>query len=188
MRIEEFESLLEGRSESQRIEFKTAHPWDVNLFAKDILALSNVRGGGYIIVGVDDKSFNRKGVSPNDLKTYDIDIMRDQMAPFADPHVSFECKTIEDSKGLNYIVIEIFSFRDIPVICRRDDKNAEIYGGRVYYRNSNRRPESAAISNSYDMRDLIETATIKMMQKKKEQELDITNGKKDVLDKELGGL
>ena len=62
-----------------------------------------------------------------------------------------------------YLVIKVNQFTDSPIICRKDgvDTNA----GAIYYRNKNRRIESARISNSYDMRDLILLATSGMMSK-----------------------
>jgi predicted HTH transcriptional regulator len=61
MNTQELEQILEGGTETQRIEFKGACDWSVRLLAKDILALSNVRDGGYIVVGVEDETFNRQG-------------------------------------------------------------------------------------------------------------------------------
>jgi hypothetical protein len=71
----------------------------------------------------------------------------------------------------------------------------------IYYRNSNRRIESAPISNSNDLRDLIELAASKKMKSfqklgltiaqsedPKRLRIDIISNDKRKLDEELGGL
>lgn len=163
---EELEAILQGQEETQGIEFKRPTPWDVNWLAKDILAMSNVQDGGYIIIGVDDP-FNRIGVTADILETYKIDEMRDQMTKFADPHVDFSISTQQDAAGLHYQIIRVHPFEEIPVICRKN--GADIKAGVLYYRNKNRRVESAAVSSSYDMRNIIEIATIKMMRRREQQ-------------------
>lgn len=186
MTTEELEEKLEAGTETQTTEFKCACDWNVNSLAKDILALSNVRDGGYIIIGVEDGSFVRQGVTTSQKESYKIDIMRDQMTAYADPHVDFSVSFPKDSGGKEYIAIKVFPFRDIPVICRKNNGDVKI--GVLYYRNRNRRTESAAVSNSYDMRDIIQLATVKMMQGMTELGLTVDNSTKQKLDKELGGL
>lgn len=89
MNIEEFEAILEGATESRRIDFKNSCSWDVTKFAKDILAMSNLQDGGYLIIGVEDKSWTRLGIKDEHKKTYSLDIMKDQMASYADPPCEF---------------------------------------------------------------------------------------------------
>ena len=52
MNIKEFERLIEGGTETQKFDFKKSCPWNKDRFAKDILAFSNVRGGGHIVIGI----------------------------------------------------------------------------------------------------------------------------------------
>ena len=186
MNTQELEETLEGGTETQRIEFKGACDWSVRSLAKDILALSNVRDGGYIIVGIEDENFNRQGITVEQKQTYNIDTMRDQMASYADPHVNFVVSFPNDRFGKKYAAIRVLEFEEIPVICRRDSQDTK--AGIVYYRNRNRRPESAPVSNSYDMRDIIELATVKRMRKTRELGLTVSPSVKEILDEELQGL
>jgi predicted HTH transcriptional regulator len=185
----ELEQLLDAGHETQSFEVKARMAWNHAKLAKDILALANVRDGGSIVIGIEDQTFARQGVDATTKKTYRIDVMRDQLAKYADPHVAFEVNFLHDSTGLEYAVIEVAPFRDIPVICRAD--SADTRAGTMYYRNSNRRIESGAISNSYDMRDIILTAVARTQLHLQGVGLQITTRTdkvKDYLDRELGGL
>ncbi len=186
MTTQELEEKLEGATEAQTIEFKDSCNWNIKMFAKDILALSNVQDGGYIIIGVEDGNFSRKGITFAQKETYKIDIMKDQMTAFADPHVNFSIDFPKDREGKEYAVIHVFQFEEVPVICRKDSFDTK--AGVLYYRNKNRRVESAPVSNSYDMRDIIQLATIRMMQRKIELGFTVSASIKKKLDDELNGL
>jgi predicted HTH transcriptional regulator len=61
MTTDEFEKLIEGATETQRIYFKKPVKWDVYLFIKDFLAMSNVQDGGWIIIGIEEDKKNNIG-------------------------------------------------------------------------------------------------------------------------------
>jgi len=159
------ESLLAGATETPRIEYKASAPWSTDLYAKDILALTNTDDGGYIIVGVEDKTLARTGVSAEHAQTYVSDLMRDAMSRFADPYVQFSTHKIVGADGLTYVAIRVEAFDDVPVICRIDNVPAGVDKGRLYIRTKTRRPESALISTHSEMRELIERASVRMMQR-----------------------
>lgn len=186
MTTQELEEKLEGATETQTIEFKNACDWNVCMFAKDILALSNVQDGGYLIIGVEDGSFIRKGITDTQKETYKIDVMKDQMTSYADPHVNFIVQFPKDGDQKEYAVIHVFQFEEVPVICRKN--SADTKSGTIYYRNKNRRAESGPVSNSYDMRDIIQLATIRMMQRKVTLGFTVNASVKEKLDDELNGL
>jgi predicted HTH transcriptional regulator len=187
MSIDELEQLLEATTETQTLEFKRACDWDVRSFAKDILAMSNVRDGGHIVVGIADVSLSRQGITTTQKETYKQDEMRDHMSVYADPHVNFIVMFPKDRDGKEYVVIKVFQFDTQPVISRKDGPD-NICAGRLYYRNRNRRPESAPVSNSTDMREIIDLAAVIMMKRYQELGFYMPSSDKQKLDEELQGL
>jgi hypothetical protein len=130
--------------------------------------MSNVQDGGIIVIGIVElqNKYKKIGLTDKNIATYNRDTMLDQMTKYADPHVSFSVETITDDKKYKFIVITVDPFREIPVICRSDGSNLQ--AGMIYYRGRNGRPKSAIVSNSYDMRDIIERAAIKLNQRFRE--------------------
>lgn len=189
MKIEEFERLIEGGTETQKLDFKESCPWNKDSFAKDILAFSNVRGGGHLVIGIREieGEIERQGISDEHLGTYNREIMLDQLSSYADPRIDIELEPVEDEKNeKKYLVIIIKEFQDIPVICKKDSRDTN--KGVIYYRNTVRRPESAPISNSSDMRDIIRLAAVKLTKIYKELGLTPESKDEELFDKELEEL
>lgn len=188
MDISEFESIVEGSEESQNLDFKASCNWDIKTLAKDILAFSNVQDGGLIVIGFEDKTFIRTGVDDKIAETYKLETMQDQMANYADPFVNFSVyNNIVDSKGQRFVVIKITEFSEIPTVCRKD--SGDVQKGVIYYRGRTRRPESAPVSNSYDMRDILDRAAVKLMVKRQSQGFKVEASDQSAFYKEeLGGL
>jgi predicted HTH transcriptional regulator len=186
MDTKELEEILEGQTETQSIDFKSACNWNVGTFVKDILAMTNVQDGGHIIVGVEDGTFERRGMTQEQVSTYNHDSMKDQLAEYADPHVEIRVFTPKDVRQRQYVVIRVAPFEEVPVICKKD--GADVARGSIYYRGKSRRPESARVCSSYDMRDIIKLATVRMMQRKRALGFTVVSSEKEKLDAELGGL
>ena len=150
--------LIENQGESQSLEFKQDTPWTLKSMAKDILAMANVRNGGTIIIGVreDKDSFEPTGVSETNLATYQRETMQDQISNQADPSVTFDVFLPEDLEGKKYVVIRVHPFLEVPVISKVDF--GDLKKGTIYYRSRNGRPSSAPVSNSTDLRDILDIA------------------------------
>lgn len=151
------ETLLQLGHETQTFEVKGSMAFSVESLAKDLLAMANHRDGGSIVIGVEDGTFNRVGVTAEQKATFNADKMRDKMRKFADPPIRFDVYHLQDANGVNYVVITVATFERVPVVSRSNN-NKDVYPGMVYYRNTDRRVESAAISNADDMLELIMTA------------------------------
>ncbi len=189
MTTKELEQIIEAQAESQNLDFKQDCPWSVKKMAKDILAMSNVRDGGTIIIGVreDGFSFIGKGVCDENIKSYKIDIMKDQLLKYADPAVDIKVDFPSDSKGYVYVVIKIFPFKEIPIFSKTDIEG-ELKANTLYYRNTNRRVESAPISNATDFRDIIEIAAVKLMQRRKDFGFSVEPEEEQILNNEISNI
>jgi predicted HTH transcriptional regulator len=191
MKTDQLEEILETGAETQSVEFKDSCVWDLSI-VKDILAMANVRQGGVIIIGLEEikepegTRYSRKGVSPECRKTYEVDRMKDQVSNFADPFVAFTVDFPRDRDGKEYVTIEVSSFEEIPVVCKKDGK--DLYNGKLYYRNRNRRVESAPVSNATDMREIIMLAASRMMKRLGEFGFITLDTDRKKFDDELEGL
>ena len=155
MTTEEFEELVLGAAETFSLEFKGPMVWDAIGLVKDILAMSNIVDGGHIVIGIDDDS-NRVGISDEQAASYDIDTMKDQVASFADPAVDFSAHRVTGADGKQFVVIQVSTFREIPIICKKD--KGDVCAGTIYTRSLAGKPASARVSNSNDLREIIEMA------------------------------
>lgn len=185
MTTDEFEALLEGSEESDTLEFKAAMAWDALSLAKDVMAMANTVEGGRIIFGIEDRTLVRQGLSPEQIRSFDVEQMRDQMVRYADPSVTFRLEIVNDNAGLAFAVLTVDSFDEIPVICRSDA--AGLQRGAIYYRSRSGRPASAPVSNSNDMRTIIQIAVGRMRRNLQRAEVIPPDGGYD-FDAELGGL
>ena len=186
MDTETLEQLLDGAEETDTLEFKAAIEWSKNTFVKDILAMTNVIDGGRIIVGVEDETFERQGLTDEQIATFNIEIMKDQIAPYADPLVVFRCEIASDRAGRRYAVIEVSPFERIPVVCRRD--GADVKAGTVYFRSRARRPQSARVQTSSEMQEIIETAVVRTMRRMRRMGFEVEEPEGYDYDEELGDL
>ncbi|MCX5636832.1 MAG: ATP-binding protein [Planctomycetota bacterium] len=94
--------LQEGRA----LDFKRAATWDElkQGIPKDILAMSNLRDGGTIIIGVEEKD-NKwlcTGMKEEELKTYNPDDMIDHVNKYASPSIAFDVVEHTDNEELKY--------------------------------------------------------------------------------------
>lgn len=185
MDTEKLETLLGGAEETANVEFKTAVEWSVCLFVKDILGMSNTLDGGQIVVGIEDASFARVGLSDAQILTFDPDIMKDQMRPFADPFVTFRRYIVNDALGLKYVIIDVSSFDEIPVICAKDGH--DVHAGSIYFRPRAGRPRSERVSTSADMREIIEASIARRLNSLRKVGL-VSPTTVYNFDEELGGL
>lgn len=166
----EFNQLVEASGETPNLDFKGDCPWDAQSMAKDFIAMANTRGGGIIVIGIGeslDGSFARIGVSKEHKATYNDDLMRDKLIKYIDPPISFSISFIEDANGLEFVVISIPEFTEVPHIAKADI-DRKLRANIMYVRTKYGRAASVPISNASDFKDLVELAALKLIQKRRD--------------------
>ncbi len=164
---------LEFLQEGRNVDYKESTAWNDNEFkakiTKSILGFSNVRDGGVIIFGVKeqaDGSFTKEGVSKEHYDTYNFDDLTSHISNFADPYVRLELYK-EELEGGNYILIRIFEFDELPVICKRaytPASGAILRCGAIYTR-SYGKPQTIEVPSQTEMREILDMATEKKVRK-----------------------
>lgn len=169
MEKEKFIDLTQLAKERRNLEFKRSTPWGSSDFkakiVKSILAFSNVRDGGAIVIGVErqaDQTYTFKGISQEHLSTYSEDHISSIVAEYADPYAKFILEKAEVD-GNTYLIILVSEFDEIPVICKRDGAS-NLRKGAIYTR-TYRIPESAEVPSQTELREILEMAIDKGIRK-----------------------
>ena len=164
MTDETFAEIMTTPHESSGVEFKGPGLLsDSRLVAqtvKAVLGLANHRTGGAVIIGVREtaNSFIPVGLSDAELQSWNFDAVADQIARYADPAVAFQLE-IKQYDEKRYVVIDVFEFSDIPVLCKRSYNNI-LRNGACYVRTS-RKPETSELPTQTEMRQLLDLAVDK---------------------------
>jgi hypothetical protein len=145
---------------------------DTQLFAKvtrAVLSMANRRDGGLVILGVDDSNgtLTPVGLSETELESWQqYDHVADALATYADPAISFDLE-VHEHQGRKFVVLVVHEFEDVPVLCKKgygDGRAMVLRPGACYVR-TRRKPETAEIPTQTEMRDLIDLATEKRLQR-----------------------
>ena len=125
------------------------------------------------------------------MASFDEETIKDQVAQYADPFVDLNVFTdIVDAQRKKYVVIRINEFAEVPVICKK--ATTGILKGVLYYRTKTSRPASEPISNAYEMREIVDRSTAKIMAKRRSQGYvgpeNVDNEIAQLYESELGGL
>jgi predicted HTH transcriptional regulator len=157
------QGMLDLLQEARAVDFKRAAPWDQlkQGIPKDILAMSNLRDGGIIVVGIEEgnKEWNCTGMTDEQLNTYNADNMIDHVNKYASPPVTFDVVKHADMEGLTYLVIQAHEFEERPVVCKRNCAD-ELREGAFYIRPLGK-PESREVQTADEMHDLLDLAVEK---------------------------
>lgn len=167
MDVSEVEQFL-ASGELRGVEYKQGGALsDTRRLAKimrAMMAMSNKRDGGLVLVGVED-SGTVSGISSLDLSTWKADHLRDKVAAYAEPFIDFSLEIL-NVHGVEIVVLSVSEFEEVPVICKKSYEDSQnrnypiLRDGTIYVR-SRRKPESIPVSTQTDMRELIDLATDK---------------------------
>lgn len=175
MLAEELAQYLALGHELSGVEFKgPGKRTDQPLQAKVVraaLGMANRRGGGRVIVGIDESDGGLKATGlnteqANSWRKYDD--VKDLINAHADPPIDLEIEVAE-YEGRWFAVITVHEFADVPILCRKffsdktnHDPRAKVIlrDGACYVR-PRRKHETVEVPTSVDMRDLLDLATEK---------------------------
>jgi Putative DNA-binding domain len=154
--------LLDAGGETRNIEFKKSYDWGnpqhKAKIVKCILAMSNTKDGGYLVLGIDDDKQGLEKLCGMDSEHYqkiNFDHIVVEVNKFADPPISFQMNNIEE-KSKSFVLFRIPEFEEFPIICKKSGEQG-LKEGAVYSR-SKSKPESAIIRSQSEMRELIDMA------------------------------
>jgi len=164
----EIKTLIEYPNEERHLEFKRSKAWDGDFKAKttkSIMALANLRDGGWIVIGKEersDRTFETVGMTPDDYDSFDPDNIKAFVYGYAKPPVSFQVLKNE-YQGKKFILIKVEEFDELPIICQKDCGEI-LYAGEIYVR-SKGKPETIHIPTEAEMREIIENTIDKGVRK-----------------------
>jgi predicted HTH transcriptional regulator len=165
---EELERILRSGREGLSIEFKRSasfnDPATKGKVIRTALAMANIRDGGVLAFGIEEIAPNPVcelvGMTKADHDSFNQDNVTTTINTHATPHIDLSIEHLKIDDKL-FVAVVIRQFADYPVICARDfvavDK-AAVIRGRIYCR-SRRTPESTEVQTPEDLRDIINLAT-----------------------------
>ncbi|MFA6980520.1 MAG: ATP-binding protein [Ignavibacteriaceae bacterium] len=155
--------ILHGREE-RNLEYKGDINWDDGQIraklTKTILGMSNIRDGGTIVIGVQEKNeiFEPIGISDTNFETFKQDDISSFVNEYADPFVEVSLNRVE-LKDKKYVVIQIEEFSELPVICKKDGAQG-LFRGEIYTR-PRRKNETVKVPSQVEMREIVDMAVEK---------------------------
>jgi|SRR5215217_208555 predicted HTH transcriptional regulator len=126
------------------------------------MAMSNIRDGGTIILGVEEEPngrFDPVGMNASDIDSFNFDNMQDHVNRYAHPYAKFLVSRIPDIQP-RFIVVQVEQFDEIPVICGRNycvSTKYKMMEGEIYTR-TRTKPQSAKVMNYLDLKEIIDLA------------------------------
>lgn len=168
------EQILQGNSENLNLEFKASFHFDENVWARErlirsILAMSNTRNGGYVLIGVSekaDKSLDLAGLDYAHLQLFKakVEEFKSKVESFSSSPVSYEVG-LGEYKGKKFILISVTEFTLNPLICRKngEHKDKHLEEGAIYIRTLKDKPSSIKLTNPVDIQDFLERSSDKQI-------------------------
>ncbi len=172
-------SILEGNTESLTLEFKESFDFkDVNsLWMRDcliraILAMSNTRTGGQVVIGIKEKNnrFKFVGMKKIHLLRLSEDDLKTKVEFFSNSPVDYDVH-VGSYKRKKFVVITVREFSRYPSICKNNGESKTENGkpknvleiGTIYIRTIKEKPSSVKLLDPSDVQDFVERAALKQI-------------------------
>lgn len=163
---EQISQILEAGYELRNIEHKPPFGWNIGKpttwveekVIRAILAMTNIRYGGQVIVGIEvgnDRSINLKGISDAQLKTFDdFDAIKGIVDGYSFTNTNFDVSW-GDHDGKKFVVFTIQEFSEIPAICRKNGNSKGVLAVYDLYARSKKAPYSSIKATDAELREMI---------------------------------
>ena len=164
----QFAELLALSYEPRGLEFKGARPRTDRLFfarvVRACLGMANLRDGGRVIIGVDERggALDPVGLSDADLATWRYDDIAAGLATYADPMINFDVY-VHEHQGQRFVVLEVHEFDELPILCKttymdRPPRQEVILREGACYVRRRGKPETSEVPTQSEMRELLDLA------------------------------
>lgn len=147
-------------TERRNVEFKQSIDWNntnsKSMIAKSVLAFSNTRDGGYLVIGVNKVGNNYVpvGMTPAHLLSFDnFDDIQQWINARAEPPVTIE-RTVYTDSGMNFFIIKVHEFDRYPIVCTQGAGHI-LHKGVLYVR-TKVMPQSAPIDNQTNLHEIVD--------------------------------
>lgn len=125
--------------EQTRLDYKASLDLTVNEdklnFVKDIVAMSNRPGGGYILIGVDDAGQPCAGIGELDLSRFDGARLGEMVRSYIDGQIHVHTQSHDLPGGEQVVVVRVEGHRDgLPVPMAKDGQYQGSKGTRSVFR------------------------------------------------------
>jgi len=157
---------IRSRFEARDVDYAESQPFDVLKWKiiEGAMAMANLRDGGFLIVGVSQRSVHPElqGISDEDLRTFDPDDVIEAINKYAKPPVEAAVYTIEEG-AKKFLVIDIAPFDRTPVMCSKTapgDSGRKFKSGNIFAR-SPERVSTTRVAEYSLMAEIIEIAAEK---------------------------
>lgn len=98
---DEVQKFIDKKQEYKNVDFKATLDWEnkKNKFKliKNILGFSNTKGGGYLVIGYDEKT-KEIGMNPEHFEKLSKDYIYDTAKNYADNDIEFELDKFDEKK------------------------------------------------------------------------------------------
>jgi hypothetical protein len=166
MAEEELIQYITYGREERYLEYKGPINWNdpqtKAKITKTVLAMSNLQDGGVIVIGVKQKgeNFTPVGLDSEILSSFKQDDISVHVNNYADPFADIKVSH-QPYNNMNFVIIQISPFLELPVICKKDGEN-KLRKGAIYIR-PRKKFESVEVPSQVEMREILNISTEKII-------------------------
>lgn len=161
--IDLVQSLIDRGGESQDLDYKGPIPWPPAPVVKwglvqDLMALSNTKDGGHILLGIEDRTGKVRGFSEGQAASWDQSKVYEVVKAHSSPVPRFLIQRVAHPAGI-LVLITVGEFSEVPHICSSGvsvGKDEILRPGGIYIRTLG--AQSKLVSDVEEITELFDRA------------------------------